>query len=54
MGTLQDFTTVMELIYAGRLRPVLDRSYPLSEARRAQERLEKGQQMGKITLDIGS
>jgi len=54
MGTCQDFTTVMELIYAGRLRPVLDRSYPLSEARRAQERLEKGQQMGKITLDVGS
>lgn len=54
MGTWQDFTAVMELIYTGRLHPVLDRSYPLSEARLAQERLEKGQQMGKITLVIGS
>jgi len=54
MGTWQDFTAVMELIYTGRLHPVLDRSYPLSEARLAQERLENGQQMGKITLEIGS
>ena len=54
MGTWHDFASVMELIYAGRLRPVLDRSYPLAEARLAQERLEKGQQLGKITLEIGS
>lgn len=54
MGTWQDFVTVMDLITTGRLRPVLDRSYPLCEARLAQERLEKGQQMGKITLEIGS
>ena len=53
MGTWHDFATVMDLIYSGRLHPVLDRSYPLSEARLAQERLEKGQQMGKITLEIG-
>jgi NADPH:quinone reductase-like Zn-dependent oxidoreductase len=54
LGTWHDFATVMELIYAGHLRPVLDRSYPLAEARLAQDRLEKGQQLGKITLEIGS
>ena len=54
MGTWHDFTTVMALIFAGRLHPILDRSYPLTEARLAQERLEKGQQMGKITLEIES
>jgi NADPH:quinone reductase-like Zn-dependent oxidoreductase len=54
MGTWHDFTTVMALIFAGRLHPILDCSYPLSEARLAQERLEKGQQMGKINLEIGS
>jgi NADPH:quinone reductase-like Zn-dependent oxidoreductase len=53
MGTLQDFATVMGLVFAGRLRPALDRSYPLKEARAAQERLEQGHQLGKITLDIG-
>jgi NADPH:quinone reductase-like Zn-dependent oxidoreductase len=54
MGTWHDFATVMDLIYSGRLHPVLDRSYPLSEAHLAQEGLENGQQMGKITLEIGS
>ncbi len=53
MGTKADFAAVMHLVFAGELRPILDRSYPLSEARRAQERLEAGEQMGKITLAIG-
>ena len=53
MGTLQDFATVMGLVFAGKLRPALDRSYPLREARAAQVRLEQGDQLGKITLEIG-
>jgi NADPH:quinone reductase-like Zn-dependent oxidoreductase len=52
MGTLKDFSTVMDLIFAGRLKPILDRDYPLSEAAAAQTRLESGDQMGKITLSI--
>jgi NADPH:quinone reductase-like Zn-dependent oxidoreductase len=53
MGTLEEFKTVMGLVFAGRLRPALDRSYPLNEAHAAQERMEQGRQLGKITLDIG-
>ncbi len=52
MGTRQDFNTVMALVFEGRLRPPLDRQYPLAEARAAQERLAAGEQMGKITLAI--
>jgi NADPH:quinone reductase-like Zn-dependent oxidoreductase len=52
MGTHSDFARVMDLIFTGRLKPVLDRTYPLSEARNAQERLENGEQLGKITLSI--
>lgn len=52
MGTHADFSAVMDLIFAGKLKPALDRSYPLAEARAAQERLEQGEQLGKITLDI--
>ncbi len=52
MGTRADFAAVMALVFAGKLKPVLDRSYPLAEARWAQERLEAGDQMGKITLAI--
>jgi NADPH:quinone reductase-like Zn-dependent oxidoreductase len=53
MGTLRDFATVMGLVFEGKLRPVLDRTYPLSQASAAQEILAAGQQMGKITLAIG-
>ncbi len=52
MGTRADFAAVMELVFAGKLKPVLDRTYPLSEARQAQERLAAGAQLGKITLVI--
>ena len=52
MGTHSDFKKVMELVFSGRLQPVLDQTYPLAEAGAAQERLARGEQMGKITLAI--
>jgi NADPH2:quinone reductase len=52
MGTRSDFAAVMNLILAGELKPAIDRTYPLSEARAAQERLERGDQLGKITLEV--
>ena len=52
MGTRADFASVMGLVFDGRLRPVVDRSYPLAEARAALARLQAGDQMGKITLAI--
>jgi NADPH:quinone reductase-like Zn-dependent oxidoreductase len=53
MSNLTDFTTVMDLVAAGKLKPALDKSFPLKEAAAAQERLWKGESFGKITLDIG-
>jgi len=52
MGTLQDFDTVMDLVFSGSLKVALDKRYPLSQARSAQERLAGAQQLGKITLAI--
>jgi NADPH:quinone reductase-like Zn-dependent oxidoreductase len=52
MGRRSDFATVMDLVFSGKLQPVLDRDYPLEDARAAQERLEQGKQLGKITLSI--
>lgn len=52
MGTHDDFKTVMELVFIGYLRPIMDRIYPLRDARSAQERLASGAQLGKITLAI--
>lgn len=52
MGTYKDFADVMALVYAGKLKPVVDRSFPLADARAAHERLEAGGQLGKIVLEI--
>jgi NADPH:quinone reductase-like Zn-dependent oxidoreductase len=52
MSTLTEFKEVMDLIIAGKLKPVLDRTYPLKEAAIAQERLWMNENFGKITLDI--
>lgn len=50
MGSHQDFLDVMNLVWAGRLKPVIDRVMPLAEGRAAHELLESGQQFGKVVL----
>jgi NADPH:quinone reductase-like Zn-dependent oxidoreductase len=52
MGTKEDFDGVYELVASGRARPVVDEVFPLSEARAAHERMEAGDQLGKIVLTI--
>lgn len=52
MSPISDFKEVMDLIVAGKLKPVMDRTYPLKEAAVAQERLWRNENFGKITLDI--
>ena len=52
MGTRRDFAAVMDLVFSGVLKPVLDETYPLHEAEMAHRRLDAGEQMGKITLSI--
>jgi NADPH:quinone reductase-like Zn-dependent oxidoreductase len=52
MGTKEDFEGAFELVKSGRARPVIDTVLPLAEARAAHERLERGEQMGKIVLRI--
>ena len=54
MSTLSEFKEVMDLIVAGILNPVIDKTYPLREAAVAQERMWRNENFGKITLDIHS
>ena len=51
MGTKEDFEGAYELVAAG-ARPIVDRLFPLAEAKAAHERLEAGEQLGKIVLTI--
>ncbi len=50
MGTHQDFKVVTEMLWAGKLKPVIDRVMPLSEGRKAYEIMQQGGQLGKIVL----
>ncbi len=50
MGTHQDFREVTALLWAGKLKPVIDRVMPLSQGREAYAIVEKGDQFGKIVL----
>jgi NADPH:quinone reductase-like Zn-dependent oxidoreductase len=51
MGTRTDFEGAYDLVAAG-AKPVIDSVFPLAEARAAHERLEAGEQFGKILLEI--
>jgi NADPH:quinone reductase-like Zn-dependent oxidoreductase len=54
MGTPDDFKGAYDLIASGKARPVVDHVFPLAEARAAHERMEAGEQLGKIVLSIPS
>jgi NADPH:quinone reductase-like Zn-dependent oxidoreductase len=50
MGSRAEFSEVMSLIWARKLRPVVDRVFPLQEAAKAQQMLENREQFGKLIL----
>ena len=52
MGSQADFEAVFELVKSGRAVPVVDKVFPLAAAAAAHERLEAGDQLGKIILRI--
>jgi len=52
MGTREDFLGAYDLVRSGRVRVHVDRVFPLAEIAAAHERLEAGDQLGKIVLAI--
>jgi NADPH:quinone reductase-like Zn-dependent oxidoreductase len=51
MGTMGELYDVLGHVFAGRLKPVVDRTFPLKEIRAALEHMEKSQMFGKIVLN---
>jgi NADPH:quinone reductase-like Zn-dependent oxidoreductase len=52
MGTKSELLIVLKLVAAGKLKPVIDRVFPLAEAAAAHAYLESGQQFGKVVLHV--
>jgi len=51
MGTMGDLYDVLGHVFAGRLRPVVDRAFPLQDTRAAHEYMESSQMFGKIVIN---
>jgi NADPH:quinone reductase-like Zn-dependent oxidoreductase len=50
MANRKEFRDVMAQLFAGRLRPVIDRTFPLAETASALAVLQKGEQFGKLIV----
>jgi NADPH:quinone reductase-like Zn-dependent oxidoreductase len=50
MGTMGELHEVLKHVFSGRLKPVVDRTFPLEETRRAHQYLETSQMFGKVVL----
>jgi NADPH:quinone reductase-like Zn-dependent oxidoreductase len=50
MGTMGELHEVLRHVFAGRLKPIVDRTFPLREIRAAHEHMEKSQMFGKIVV----
>lgn len=48
----EDLRAVLALIEAGKVRPVIDRTYPLSEGSRALAYIEEGHARGKVVVEV--
>jgi len=51
MGTMGELHEVLGHVFAGRLKPVVDRVFPLKDLRAAHELLENSQMFGKILVN---
>ncbi|HEV8600703.1 MAG TPA: zinc-binding dehydrogenase [Gemmatimonadales bacterium] len=54
MGTAREFAEVMTLAAAGKLWPVIDSVVPLEHARSAYERMARGEQLGKLVIEVSA
>ncbi|RMG71743.1 MAG: alcohol dehydrogenase [Chloroflexi bacterium] len=52
MGPHHDYMRVMDLVFSGKLQPVISEVFPLEKAREAQKKLEEFDTFGKVVLKI--
>jgi NADPH:quinone reductase-like Zn-dependent oxidoreductase len=52
MGNAREYAEIVRRLGQGELRPVVDRVFPLARVRDAYERLQNGQQLGKVVVEI--
>jgi len=53
MGNDAEYAEIVRRLGGGELRPIVDRVFPLAEARAAYQYLERGEQLGKVVVNVG-
>ena len=53
MGTKGELLRAAQFFFAGQVRAIVDRTFPLADAAAAHEYLEDGKQFGKVVLEVG-
>lgn len=52
MSNQSEFSQVMQLVFKGKLIPQIDKIFPLNQAKEAETYLKKGNQFGKVLINI--
>jgi D-arabinose 1-dehydrogenase-like Zn-dependent alcohol dehydrogenase len=52
LGNRREYGEILGLAQAGKLWPLVDKVVPLDEGRVAFDRLQRGEQMGKLVLEV--
>jgi NADPH:quinone reductase-like Zn-dependent oxidoreductase len=52
MGSAAEYAEILRRLGQGELRPIVDRVYSLAQAKEAYERLARGEQLGKVVVEI--
>lgn len=54
MGNAAEYQEIVRQLAQGHLRPIVDKVFPLDDARAAFARLEQAEQLGKVVVEVGS
>lgn len=52
MGTAREFQDLSKAVFSGKIKPIIDKTFPLDQAGEAHRRMEEKKQTGKIILTV--